>query len=64
MSLSTSIILLTLPSGSLHSLKNVKKDVAEMRKGSECGMGFENWDEFQEGDLVQCYEEVKTQRSL
>ncbi|KPI44642.1 Translation initiation factor IF-2, mitochondrial [Cyphellophora attinorum] len=28
-------------SGSLSGLKNVKKDVTEMRKGSECGMAFE-----------------------
>ena len=27
--------------GIINSLKNVKKDVQEMRKGSECGMGFE-----------------------
>lgn len=50
--------------GSLNSLKNVKKDVSEMRKGSECGMGFEDWDGFQEGDQVQCYEEQKTKRTL
>jgi translation initiation factor IF-2 len=50
--------------GTLDSLKNVKKDVTEMRKGSECGMGFENWDDFREGDQVQCYEEQKTARTL
>ncbi len=46
--------------GTLESLKNQKKDVTEMRKGSECGIGFENWGDFQEGDQVQCYEEQKT----
>ncbi|ERF74867.1 hypothetical protein EPUS_03251 [Endocarpon pusillum Z07020] len=50
--------------GTLDSLKNQKKDVTEMRKGSECGMGFENWGEFEEGDQVQCYEEQKTARTL
>ncbi|KAF7504726.1 hypothetical protein GJ744_001795 [Endocarpon pusillum] len=50
--------------GTLESLKNQKKDVTEMRKGSECGIGFENWGEFQEGDQVQCYEEQKTARTL
>ncbi|KZF24697.1 initiation factor 2 [Xylona heveae TC161] len=50
--------------GSLASLKNVKKDVTEMRKGSECGMGFENWDDFQVGDLVQAYEEKIEKRYL
>ena len=50
--------------GKLASLKNVKKDVTEMRKGTECGMGFEEWDEFQPGDKVQCYEEQREQRHL
>ena len=50
--------------GSLASLKNVKKDVQEMKKGSECGMGFENWFDFQVGDQVQCYEEKVEKRYL
>ncbi|KAL8828437.1 MAG: hypothetical protein Q9170_006602, partial [Blastenia crenularia] len=45
--------------GTLSSLKNVKKDVTEMRKGTECGMAFEGWEDFKEGDMVQCYEEKK-----
>ncbi|KAI9707660.1 MAG: hypothetical protein M1836_000621 [Candelina mexicana] len=50
--------------GTLASLKNVKKDVTEIRKGNECGMGFEDWDEFQVGDQVQCYEEDIEKRTL
>ncbi|KAI9779628.1 MAG: hypothetical protein M1839_007293 [Geoglossum umbratile] len=50
--------------GALVSLKNVKKDVNEMRKGGECGMGFENWDCFEVGDQVQCFEEVVEKRTL
>ncbi|KAI9725041.1 MAG: hypothetical protein M1812_000317 [Candelaria pacifica] len=50
--------------GNLASLKNVKKDVTEMRKGNECGMGFENWNDFQVGDQVQCYEEIVEKRYL
>lgn len=50
--------------GTLSSLKNVKKDVAEMRKGNECGMGFENWTDFKPGDQVQSYEETSEKRSL
>jgi translation initiation factor IF-2 len=45
-------------------LKNVKKDVTEMRKGTECGMAFENWEEFEVGDQVQCYEEWFEKRTL
>lgn len=35
-----------------------------MAKGKECGVGFEDWDDFEIGDHIQCYEEVKQKRSL
>ncbi|QIX00223.1 hypothetical protein AMS68_005740 [Peltaster fructicola] len=50
--------------GSLSSLKNVKKDVQEMRKGSECGLAFEGWEGFEIGDLVQTYQEISEKRTL
>ena len=50
--------------GMLDSLKNVKKDVTEMRKGSECGMAFEDWEDFQERDNIQCFEQVEEKRKL
>jgi translation initiation factor IF-2 len=48
----------------LDSLKNVKKDVTEMRKGSECGMGFQGWEDFQEGDQIQSFDEKHEKRPL
>jgi translation initiation factor IF-2 len=45
-------------------LKNVKKDVSEMRKGTECGMAFENWEDFEVGDQIQAYEEISEKRKL
>lgn len=48
----------------LASLKNVKKDVSEMRKGTECGMGFEGWNSFEVGDQIQCYETEEKKRFL
>ncbi|KAJ5908977.1 Translation initiation factor IF-2 [Penicillium taxi] len=54
----------TVYDGLITSLKNVKKDVTEMRKDTECGINFENWDGFAVGDHVQCYEEIHEQRSL
>lgn len=51
-------------SGSLESLKNVKEDVLEMRKGSECGMGFAGWGDFKKGDAIQCYEVLEQKRTL
>ncbi|KAL8687866.1 MAG: hypothetical protein Q9218_006078 [Villophora microphyllina] len=50
--------------GSLTSLKNVKKDVTEMRKGSECGLAFGDWTGFAIGDQVQCYEEKEIKQTL
>lgn len=53
-----------MTTGTITSLKNVKKDVQEMRKGTECGMGFEGWEDFQIGDQVQTYEEISEKRRL
>ncbi|PBP20001.1 elongation factor Tu [Diplocarpon rosae] len=50
--------------GTIASLKNVKKDVAEMKSGSECGIGFTDWFDFQVGDRVQAYEEKEEKRYL
>lgn len=50
--------------GTISSLKNVKKDVQEMRKGTECGMGFEDWEKFEVGDTIQTYEERSEKRTL
>jgi translation initiation factor IF-2 len=50
--------------GALESLKNVKKDVTSIGKGSECGMGFEDWNDFQVGDQVQSYEVKEEKRCL
>jgi translation initiation factor IF-2 len=50
--------------GALASLKNVKKDVTDMRKDTECGMGFENWTQFEVGDHVQSYEEIYEKRYI
>jgi translation initiation factor IF-2 len=36
----------------------------EMGKGTECGMAFEEWEDFKPGDLVQCYEEWEEKRKL
>lgn len=36
-----------------------------MRKGTECGMGFEGgWGDFLVGDQVQCYEVIYSKRTL
>ncbi|KAI9367951.1 hypothetical protein BJX61DRAFT_260684 [Aspergillus egyptiacus] len=52
----------TVYDGTISSLKNVKKDVTEMRKDTECGIAFEDWTEFAVGDQIQCYEEIFEKR--
>ena len=61
---SNTIFSLPRHPGPLASLKNVKKDVTEMRKGTECGIGFDGWQDFEVGDLVQSYDEVVEKRKL
>ncbi|KAI1634238.1 hypothetical protein F4809DRAFT_619753 [Biscogniauxia mediterranea] len=50
--------------GKLETLKHHKKDVMEMQKGTECGMGFEDFQDLAVGDIIQAYEEIVTPRSL
>ena len=50
--------------GQLISLKNIKKDITEARKGMECGMSFEDWSDFKEGDQVQSLEEKEVKQHL
>jgi translation initiation factor IF-2 len=41
--------------GKLSTLKVVKDDVQEVPNGSECGMGFEDFQELEEGDVIECF---------
>ncbi|KAL2016885.1 hypothetical protein VTK56DRAFT_2885 [Thermocarpiscus australiensis] len=54
----------TVYEGIIETLKHGKKDVTEIKKGSECGMSFQDWDELQEGDHIQVLEEVQERRRL
>ncbi|KAA5602820.1 translation initiation factor IF-2 [Roseospira marina] len=42
--------------GSLGQLKRFKDDVREVREGYECGMSFENYNDIQVGDFIECFE--------
>lgn len=42
--------------GNLSQLKRFKEDVKEVREGYECGMSFENYNDIQVGDFIECYE--------
>ena len=42
--------------GNLGQLKRIKEDVKEVKEGYECGMSFENYNDIQVGDFIECYE--------
>jgi translation initiation factor IF-2 len=45
--------------GSIASLRHLKDDVREVTMGMECGITFENWTDFKEGDLVEAFAMVQ-----
>lgn len=50
--------------GVLESLRRLKDDVAEVRQGTECGIGVKNYDDVKEGDQIEVYEVTEVQRVL
>jgi translation initiation factor IF-2 len=41
--------------GEIGSLKHLQDDVTEVRTGFECGITFKKFNDFEEGDMVECY---------
>tara|TARA_B100000161_G_scaffold112616_1_gene79674 strand:- start:4279 stop:6900 length:2622 start_codon:yes stop_codon:yes gene_type:complete len=50
--------------GSLKTLKHFKEEVKDIREGSECGAGFENYNDLQVGDFIECFEIKEIARTL
>jgi translation initiation factor IF-2 len=50
--------------GSLKTLKRFKDEVREVREGYECGMAFENYQDIQVGDVIECFEVEEVARTL
>ncbi|MGD9615924.1 MAG: translation initiation factor IF-2 [Alphaproteobacteria bacterium] len=50
--------------GSLKTLKRFKDEVREVREGYECGMAFENYENIQVGDVIECFEMEEIARTL
>ena len=48
--------------GSVSSLKHYAEDVKEVRAGSECGIGIENFNDIKENDIIEAYEMVEIER--
>jgi translation initiation factor IF-2 len=50
--------------GTLKTLKRFKDEVREVNQGYECGMAFENYQDIQTGDVIECFETEEVARSL
>lgn len=50
--------------GTLSTLKRHKDEVKEVVSGQECGMAFENYQDLQPGDRIECFEVEMIERSL
>jgi translation initiation factor IF-2 len=50
--------------GALKTLKRFKDEVREVRDGYECGMAFENYENIQVGDVIECFEVEEVTRTL
>tara|TARA_B100000700_G_scaffold329846_1_gene453185 strand:+ start:292 stop:2523 length:2232 start_codon:yes stop_codon:yes gene_type:complete len=51
-------------SGNLASLKRFKEEVKEVKSGFECGVMLEDYSDIKVGDIIETFEEVKTNRKL
>ncbi|PSR56552.1 translation initiation factor IF-2 [Adhaeribacter arboris] len=51
-------------SGEIQALKRFKDDVSEVRQGFECGISIKNFNDIQQGDIIEAYEEREVKRTL
>ncbi|MEE8534911.1 MAG: EF-Tu/IF-2/RF-3 family GTPase, partial [Kiloniellales bacterium] len=50
--------------GNLKTLRRFKDEAREVKEGYECGMAFENYQDIQVGDRIECYEIEEVARTL
>lgn len=50
--------------GAVVTMKHFKDDVKEIGPAQECGLGFGSFEEFREGDTVECYEMEELPKTL
>ena len=50
--------------GTISSLKRFKDEVKEVKSGYECGVMIENFADIKTGDIIETFEEIKTNRKL
>jgi len=50
--------------GKINTLRRFKDDVREVRAGYECGINIEGYNDYREGDLIECIEVEEIRASL
>ncbi|KAI9190432.1 translation initiation factor IF-2 [Blastocladiella emersonii ATCC 22665] len=50
--------------GTLKLIKHFKREVHEISKGNECGLAFDGFEDFQEGDVVVALRKTEVKRTL
>lgn len=50
--------------GKLSSLKHFAEDVKTVKAGTECGIGFENYNDMKEGDVIESFILVEEKKTL
>ena len=50
--------------GTLRTLRRFKDEVREVQDGYECGMAFENYQDIQVGDVIECFDVEQVARAL
>lgn len=54
----------TVHVGIVDSLRRVKETVEEVSAGLECGIGMEDFDDFEEGDIIEAFNTLQKKRTL
>ncbi len=55
---------IVIHTGKISSLKRFKDDAKEVTYGFECGIGLENWQDIQVGDIFEVFEYIEVARKL
>lgn len=50
--------------GGVHTLKRFTEDAKEVKNGLECGIRLGNFNDYEEGDIIECYELEKVAQAL
>ncbi|HCN29708.1 MAG TPA: translation initiation factor IF-2, partial [Verrucomicrobiales bacterium] len=50
--------------GSIETLRRFQDEVPEVRNGLECGIKLQGFSDYEEGDIIECYELEKFQQTL